>query len=150
MSFSTLRELYCTVIRHPFSTTPQRTFITALADDPFLAATCHNQKRAEAPDLHATAPYNYIERVAGPFYDEDRIKCFAAELVRGTRGLPSLIKRIEVLAAQYGVRCYGPDVVLAGGESTATYLASRGAPLEYTEAVERLEKAGAVLMELIN
>jgi hypothetical protein len=130
--------------------TAQRTFITVLADDPFLAATCHNQKRAEASDLHATAPYNYIERVAGPFYDEDRLKCFADELVRGTRGLTSHIKRIEVLAAQYGVRCYGPEVQLEddGGESTAAYLARRGAPRDYIEAVERLERAGTLLLEM--
>jgi hypothetical protein len=135
------------VIRHPFST-PQRTFITTLASDPFLAVTCHNQLTAEATDLSASAPYNYIERVAGPFYDEERIKCFAAELVRGTRGLPSLTKRIEVLAARYGVPCYGANVPLENGESAATYLARRGAPLEYTEAIERLERAGAVLVEM--
>jgi hypothetical protein len=151
MTSSILRqaELYCLVIRHPFNTS-QRTFITTLASDPILAVTCHNQQRADATDLVTSAPYNYIERAAGPFYSEERLKAFASELVRGTRGLPSLKKRIEVLAAQYGVRCYGADVQLEGGESAASYLSRRGAPLDYVEAVERLEKAGAVLMEMAN
>jgi hypothetical protein len=69
------------------------------------------------------------------------------ELVRGTRGLPSLKKRIEALAAAYGVKCYGADVQLENGELASAYLARHGAPADYVEAVERLERAGAVLME---
>lgn len=133
------------MICHPFSATPHRPFITVLSVNPLLDVTCHNQQRAEATDLRQTAPYNYLERFAGPFLDEDRAVHFSKELVKGTRGKPSLCKRIVVLAAKYGVPCYGQDVPLPGGETNSAFLARRGAPPEYVEAVKRLEEAGAVL-----
>lgn len=136
---------YCAVFRHPLNATPFQPSLTVITPAPLHAIVCHNQQNAEAPDLQATAPFNYIERVAGPFCCESRVRHFVAELVQGTRGAHSRCKRIVQLAARYGVSCYGHDVALEGGETNSAYLARHGAPTEYVEAVARVEQAGAVL-----
>jgi hypothetical protein len=136
--------LYCVIIRHPFKS-PQKVFTVILARDPFLAVTLHNQERSQATDMHSAAPFCYLERVAGPFFYDRFAKRFAHELVHGIRGLPSLCRRIEHLADQYGVACYSSDVPLQ--EPVRAFLERKGAPEEYLEAADRMEHAAEVLLD---
>jgi hypothetical protein len=138
--------VYCVVMRHPFKTTPQKVFMILLARDPFLAVALHNRQLSAATDMRDVAPYCYTERVAGPFYTEETAKKFAQDLVDGTRGLPSLCRRILVLAHKYQVPCYGPEVPLPT-PTVSAYLRDAGMPADYVTAAMRLEAAAEVLWE---
>jgi hypothetical protein len=137
--------MYCVIIRHPFKSA-QKVFIVVLCEDPFLAVTCYNQRRAQAADLRDAAPFCYPERVAGPMYLDERAKLFAHKLVHGTRGLASVCRRMEALAAEFNIPCYSPNVPLPQGQTLGSYLAKAGAPAPYLEAVELYEEAAMVLL----
>lgn len=136
-------RLYCFIVVHPFET-PQRSFLVLLAPDPFHAVALHNQRRSRATDLHAAAPFCKLERVTAAFYTEARATAFAQDVVKGVRGLTSVCRRFEQLAAAYGVACYSAACPL--GEPIVDYVRRAGLSEAYVDAALTFEQAAATLL----
>jgi len=128
---------------------PPRNHLIRLVQSPFYSIMRHNRQESEATDLHVAAPFCYAKRLVGVFYSEVIVTRFLHYLIRGTRGLDSLCRRMDDLMSWpcfNSLQYYGPQPGAPIPKNIPAYLAQHGAPQEWIEKATIYEEAAHTLL----